>query len=394
MPARETEKRVRELMDQAVEQGSTAGILLCVRQNGREILYEEAGWADMERKIPIRQDTIFRLYSMTKPITAAAAMILMEQGRLDLGENVSEYLPEFERAYIETENGRRAAEPVMVHQLLQMTSGLGYGSLESSADRKALEYLESCMAGAEAGHPVSTREFAEGIAGLPLLFAPGASWKYGFSADVLGAVIEAASGMPFGKFLEENIFTPLGMKDTGFWVPQEKQNRLASVYETGEDGNLRLYTGNHLMISNTMEAPPAFESGGAGLVSTVGDYARFAQMLMNRGTFEGHRILKPETARFLTSGGLTASQQQAFEMWRGLEGYSYSHFMRVMTWPERASLIGYKGEYGWDGWLGCYFANIPVRGMTILVMQQKKEAGTGSLIRRLRNVILSDLPET
>ena len=134
MPARETEKRVRELMDQAVEQGSTAGILLCVRQNGREILYEEAGWANMERKIPIRQDTIFRLYSMTKPITAAAAMILMEQGRLDLGENVSEYLPEFERAYIETENGRRAAEPVMVHQLLQMRGSVLYGAQTVGAE--------------------------------------------------------------------------------------------------------------------------------------------------------------------------------------------------------------------------------------------------------------------
>lgn len=394
MPGRDTEIRVRELMNQAVEKGRTAGILLSVRQNGREVLYSQAGWADLERKIPIKRDTIFRLYSMTKPVTAAAAMILMEQGRLDLGENVEEYLPGFGAACTEDGMGRKNTEPVTVWQLLQMTSGLGYGSEESAADRKVLKYLESCMTGMETGAPISTREFAEGLGKLPLLFTPGSSWHYGFSADVLGAVIEAASGMSFGKFLEDNIFIPLGMKDTGFWVPGEKQNRLAVSYEAGKDGRLRPYRENHLMISNGMKNPPSFESGGAGLVSTAEDYARFAQMLLNRGILDGCRILKPETAKFFTGGGLTSSQQRSFEMWRGLEGYTYSHLMRIMAWPEKATLIGYRGEYGWDGWLGCYFANIPVRNMTILVMQQKKAAGTSPLIRKLRNVILSDLPET
>ncbi len=382
---KEAEARLRELMEKAVENELTAGISLCVRQNNQEVFFWSAGFADREQKRPIDRNTIFRLYSMSKPLTAAGAMILMEQGKLDFGEPVSEYLPGFAR-----ENEK---ERVTVFDLLQMTSGLGYGSMESAADQGVLDYLNRCIGQMDTEKPVTTREFTNHLGELPFLFEPGASWHYGFSADVLGAVVEAASGMPFGKFMEESLFGPLGMKDTGFWVPPKKQERLAKSYERTGDGRLIPYTGCHLMIQNRMEKPPLFESGGAGIVSTMEDYARFAQMLMNRGVLEGNRILKPETVKYFISGGLTFDQQREFEKWKGLEGYTYSHLLRIMEKPERASMIAYRGEYGWDGWLGCHFANIPVRNMTILVMQQKKDAGTTPLIRKMRNVILSDLPE-
>lgn len=387
-----TEERILQVLHRAIEDGVTAGANLLVRKKGQEVLYLEAGMADLEKGKPIQRDTVFRLYSMSKPVTAAAVMILLERGMIDLEEPVAEYLPEFADQFVEQDGCWTKAEPMKLIHLLNMTSGLCYGGENPGPERKTQSLLNECCRRLDTSDPVTTREFAGRLGGLPLLFQPGRGWRYGLSADVLGAVVEVASGMRFGEFLEQELFTPLGMKDTGFWVPQEKQERLVCSYCSNGRGGMDPYTGDHLIINCSMEYPPAFESGGAGLVSTIDDFARFAQMLLNGGELDGIRVLEEETVKYFTSAGLNQAEQKGFENEFGLSlpGYTYSHLMRNLMSPGTASVLGSRGEYGWDGWLGCYFTNLPERDMTILLMQQKKDAGTIPMTRKIRNIICAE----
>lgn len=388
---KETKQRIRELMEEAVAAGTTAGVEVLVRQNDQEQFFGQSGFADREEKKPVCRNTIFRLYSMTKPITAAAAMILMEQGKLDLAQPVSDFLPGFASLMVEKAGAFVPAEtPVTVKHLLNMTSGLTYGDEKTKAGRMTSAYVEECIQRMHTKQEVSTWEFANHMGTIPLAFEPDTSWCYGLSADVLGAVIEQAAGMRLGEFLKKYLFSPLGMEDTDFWVPREKQCRLATAYEPVGRGKMVPYTGDNLAVSNKMQNRPAFESGGAGLSSTIDDYARFAQMLLNGGEYKGTRILRPGTVRYLTHGSLTDVQQRAMRRWIGLEGYTYSNLMRRMADPFGAAVFAREGEYGWDGWLGCYFANFPKEQMTILLMQQKKDAGTIPMTRKIRNVILRE----
>ena len=238
---------------------------------------------------------------------------------------------------------------------------------------------------------MTTRELAVRLGQGPLLFQPGSYWKYGSSADVLGAVIEAAADMPFGEYLKKSFFEPLGMKDTGFFVPEEKRERLVTAYRADGKGGLEPYRENHLGIFNAMDRRPAFESGGAGLVSTVDDYARFAQMLLNGGELDGARVLKPRTVDYMTSGTLNGTQREAFvRNFPTMPGFDYGNLVRVMKEPGKSCTLNNVGEYGWDGWLGCYFANDPAADMTILFMMQKTDSGLTPLVRGLRNVIMSE----
>lgn len=383
--------KIQALLDGAVADGTTAGISMLIRKAGEELLYTDRGYQNLERKTEIQRDTIFRLYSMTKPVTAAAAMILMEQGMLDLAQPIAEILPGFEDPKVEV-NGRirPADKPITSLNLLNMTSGLTYGEEASASGRQILEYMEECKARMFTERAITTQEFADHIGTIPLAFDPDSSFCYGLSADILGAVMEKVSGMRFGELLAKYLFGPLHMDDTGFYVSKEKQHRLADTYESVGNGRSPvLYAGDHLAVSYRMTEPPAFESGGAGLVSTIDDYAKFAQMLLNGGSLNGVRVMSQETVKFLTSGGLSTRQQEAFDQLIRMEGYTYSHLMRRAVDPGRTGGLSREGEYGWDGWLGCYFANFPREQMTILIMQQKKDAGTIPLTRKLRNVVLS-----
>ena len=207
-------------------------------------------------------------------------------------------------------------------------------------------------------------------------------------------MIEVISGKKLSEFMQDELFAPLEMKDTAFWVPAEKQSRLAKAYETvtAKDGSksMQLYTGNNLAVRNDMVKPPAYEAGGAGLVSTLDDYMKFARMLRNGGKAGTHEILKPETLRYMCSGQLLPVRQQDFDQWIGLDGFSYGNLMRVCKNPSQAVMFAREGEYGWDGWLGMYFANFPKEDMTILMGMQKKDAGTFPLTRKLRNVVISE----
>lgn len=381
-------QRAQAIMDRYTQNGFCAGSSLLVLQHGEEKLYAQSGWADRESQIPVQRDTLFRLYSMSKPITGCAAMILLERGIIDLYEPVSQYLPGFKNCMV---RGRGTPEPVSrpvrIRDLLSMTSGLPYGDEETQAGKGALSLFAEIGRRLHSETPMTTVEIANRMGENGLSFQPGERWMYGTSADVMGAVIEQASGMRFGEFLQKELFEPLGMKDTAFYVPEEKRARLTKVYEETENGAVPIHT-EHLGVCCEQNSAPAFESGGAGLVSTLDDYAQFARMLRNGGRLGETVILQPSTVRFFTAGSLEPWQEASFtSQFDGLTGFTYGNFMRVMKDPGRAFVNAGRGSYGWDGWLGPYFANDPENDLTILMMLQRKDSGTVSMTRELINLI-------
>ncbi len=386
-----TRERIRELISEAIADGVTAGAAILIREQGEETFFDVQGRANIERNEALRRDHIHRLYSMTKPVTSAAAMILIERGLLDPGTPVKEVLPGYGEDYLLA--GQKMVPspvPVTVHHLLNMTSGLTYGGMENTAEIRTTQLMYECEKRMRAGDAVSTMEFASMVGKLPLAFEPDTSWQYGLSADVLGAVIEAVSGKRFGDFLESELFGPLGMKDTGFYVPPEKQSRLADVYQSAGNGKMKPFRGDNLLLFYQRKERPDFESGGAGLVSTIDDYSRFAQMLLNGGELDGVRILRPRTVAYMTSGNLTPVQERAFHRRFGLYGFTYSHLMRQMRDSGSYTTPGRNGEYGWDSWTGCYAACFPEENMSMVFLEQKAECGTIPLVRKIRSVWLTE----
>lgn len=382
-------REIDKLLKKAVEEGEVAGVNLLVLQDGKEVLYSQAGYADIEEERLYQRDTIVRLYSMTKPITGAAAMMLLERGELDLGQPVEEILSGFCNQMV-WEQGIKVPvrRKMVVKDLLSMTSGLPYPyDMENPASMEVQAVFDEIDARLYGECPMDTIEIANRLGQCGLSFHPGDSWRYGTSADVLGAVIECVSGKKFGTFLQEEFFEPLGMKDTGFYVPPEKQSRLASVYEKTDQG-LKLCPTNQFGVRYRREKPAVFESGGAGLVSTLDDYARFAGMLLEHGSYQSRQILSPQFVEFFTTSGLTPWQKEAmWRSWDSLAGYSYGNLMRIMEEPGLAYYQTWKGEYGWDGWLGAYFCNSPANRTTILLSFQRKDSGITTLIRRVRNIL-------
>lgn len=379
--------RLADVLQEMVDTGFVAGVTCMVLQDGEEQCYYEAGFQDSANRIPIARNTIFRLYSMTRPITSAAVMMLLEDGKLDLLEPVSKYLPGFLNQTV-IRNGMETpvSRPVTIQNLLNMTSGLTYDGQNCVTEVRTGALFQEAADKLSSPHPLSTVEFMNRLGKIPLAFEPGEKWQYGASADVLGAIVEIVSGMRFGEFLEKRIFAPLGMKDTAFYVPQDKQSRLSKVYEATPDG-LKTYHGSHLAVQNRMERNPAFESGGAGLVSTIDDYAAFAQMLLQNGSC----LLSPKTVEFMTGSRLMPALQNDVNRWESMPGYTYANLLRIMTNPEIAVSMGSRGEYGWDGWLGPYMTNDPANRLTLLIMQQKTGSGTTEYTRKIRNVVFSSL---
>lgn len=382
-------KGLEEVLNKAVADHEVAGINVLVLKDGQELAYAQAGHADREAGKAYTRDTIARMYSMTKPVTAAATMILIDQGELEVGQAVEDILPSFKKLSV-WEDGRKVPlkRKLLIKDVLTMTSGLSYpGDITSPSSMEVQQVFNELDSRLHGEAPMSTLEFADRIAECGLAFQPGEKWLYGTSADILGAVIEKVSGMRFGEFLEKELFGPLGMHDTGFYVPADKQDRLAKVYET-VDGEMREYFTENLGIRYDQSESPAFEAGGAGLVSTIDDYAKFATMLLNNGEHEGRQILSKAAVRYMTSGGLAPWQLESLKhSWESLYGYDYNCFMRILEKPGSAYFYGSEGEYGWDGWLGAYFSNSPKEKVTILMTCQKRDAGTMEVTRKVRNII-------
>lgn len=417
----EQEKKVKidllqKLLDKTVAAKELGGVSLLWTKDGEEVCYLKSGWQSIERQIPLARDTIFHFYSMSKPITSAAAMLLLQDGRIDLYDPVSKYIPSFEHQMVQTVNQPvPCTTPMTIRDLLNMTSGLVYPGGRTQAETDTAAVFQELFDRLDSDHPMTTSEFADKMGHCTLQFVPGTKWQYGTGADIMGAVIERVAGCTYGEFLRQNLFEPLGMHDTAFYVPDEKRSRLASTYiyhspvkevsigkaESGNFGQhvsqdsktgeawLELYTGNNLGVRNDGKYNPC-EFGGAGIFSTVDDYNKFAQMLLNGGTSrDGIQILRPGTVRFMTTHQLEPCQQEGFDTWIGQQGRSYGNFLRVMQDARKSGLIAHNGEYGWDGWLGTYIDNDPEANQTILLMTQRFDYGTNTVTREVHNIINS-----
>ncbi|MBH1942312.1 serine hydrolase [Mobilitalea sibirica] len=382
---------IKALLDKEIATGAIHGSAIRIIHENAVVYEEQLGYAVKENNVPIAKNTIYKLFSMTKPITTTAVMILYERGVLDLLEPVSKYLEGFRNQKVWTEDGLLdVAREVTLQDLLNMTSGVVYPDESFEAGRRMGALFSEVDDRCRLGKPVNTVDFCNRIGRMPLEFQPGERWRYGASADILGAVVEVASGMKLSEFFQKEIFTPLGMVDTGFFVPKEKQGQFAAVYNYNEETKqLELFQDRFLGIDDCLE-PPAFESGGAGLVSTVEDYSRFALMLLNEGCYQGKRILGRKTVAFMSTPQLTKEQSVSYN-WDTQYGYNYGNLMRSFTAPIKASSNGSIGEYGWDGWTGNYFFIDPSEKLIMIYMIQRCAGGNPSLIRRLRQIVYGAL---
>ncbi len=392
--------KIQTLFDESVKLNKVAGINCLVCQDNKELGYYQAGYASIENKIPFNRDTICRLFSMSKPVTSVAAMILVEEGKLDLGEELGYYLPEFWNLKV-CKDGKivKSAGNIIIQDLMNMTSGYTYGAFWDGAcdGEKQTSALINELNKDVSTHSfkISTMEFAKRLSEIPVSFEPGSNYCYGLSADLVGAVIEKVSGMKFSQFLKKRLFDPLGMKDTDFYVPAEKQGRYASAYARKEsDGKFSLEKIDwpNLGISSDMSKAPSFESGGAGLCSTIDDYMKFVSMLVNGGELNGVRILKEKTVEYLSSAHLNPKLQKCFEdNMPHLSGYSYANFMRVAIAPGCCRAITEKGEFGWDGWLGPYMSVDLKNKLAIVMLMQRTDSGTNDITRKMKNIVYTAL---
>lgn len=379
----------KETMDgilrREVELGKVVGASALVLRKGEELYFNAFGMADRERGIPMGRDTICRLFSMSKPVTAAAVMALAERGELDLWDPVSKYLPCFagQRVWSESQGEIPAERENTIYDLLNMTSGITYPDLGTEPGRRMDRVVRGFIQRRKLGEWVDTQEYMRGIASVPLCFQPGETWMYGFSADVLGGVVEAISGKSFGEFLQKELFEPLEMPDTGFYVPEDKLGRFARHYEMTQEGNLIPYTECHLGEYYGEEV--AFESGGAGLVSTLDDYSHFATMMTEGGSYKGRRILGRKTVEFMGKNRLTEKQKRTY-LWDSTKGYGYGCLMRVLEDQGAAGLNASLGEFGWDGWTGNYVSMDPVEGLIFLYFIQRHGDDTAAAVRKMRMV--------
>jgi CubicO group peptidase (beta-lactamase class C family) len=388
--------RVDRHLARYVDDGLLAGWQVVVARDGKVAHHGTYGQRDREAGLPVEPDTIWRIYSMTKPLTSVAAMMLYEDGLLQLRQPISDFLPEFADMRVYTVGSAvnpgtvPALEPIRVWHLLSHTSGLTYGFLHASPVDAMYR-----AAGMEFFPPAGTTlaQASERWAALPLLFQPGSEWNYGVSTDVLGRVVEVVSGMPLDRFFAERIIDPLGMVDTAFSVPAGKADRLAGLYVTPRAGLVPLRRDD---FTPDPRRPVDFFSGGGGLVSTAADYTRFTSMLLGRGELDGVRLLGNRTVDFMTRNHLPGGQdipsfgrlttaQDAFE------GIGFGLGFSVVTDPVRTEILASPGEYGWGGLASTAFWVDPVERVTIVFMTQLIPSSTYPVRAQLRALINSSL---
>jgi CubicO group peptidase (beta-lactamase class C family) len=328
------------------------------------------GYQDLDTRAPMSERTIFRIYSMTKPVTSVAVMMLLEQGRFTLDDPVSKYLPEFASVAVRDANGatHAPARAISVRDLLLHTSGLNHRTSESYQQAQVRS------------RSIALPQFVRNIVRVPLMEEPGSRFRYSESTTVLGRLVEIWSGETFDRFLETRIFTPLRMVDTGFYVTPPQRPRLATVYGPAEAGGLRPIEIEALPFTER----PALLEGAVGLVSTGPDFLRFSQMLLQRGELDGVRLLKGETVDAMVSNQLSDAVLAA--RGGGVMGWGLGN-VNVVIKPEALRYPASRGEYGWDGTAGTIFWVDPGAGTVILLLTQSSPADPDNLRQRFKTSI-------
>lgn len=362
-------ERIEQWMESYIDSGKSAGMLTLLSRNGEVAQLSCRGYADIASKRPITSDTIFRLYSMTKPITSVALMTLLEQGRCELGDAAKRWIPAL--AGMEVYQQGKIESDITIHQLLTHTAGFSYGF---EPDKYPLDklYVEVWR---QRPQDQTLQQLMQTLLELPLLAQPGSRWHYSVATDICGYLIEILADMPLADYLQQTIFDPLGMVDTAFEVAADKIDRFATLYGYSEQDPLAQLERNETspFISSISGIPVKLHSGGGGLTSTAPDYLRFAQMMLNRGELDGRRILKPETVALMTRNHLPLHMLPlSFNgVARGAySGYGFGLGYCINIDPEDTAAAGSAGDFSWGGMADTYCWVDPQQQLIGILMQQ------------------------
>ena len=379
-----------------IDQGKFPGVIVMIARNGKLVFSETLGQLDKTAGKPLTKDAIFRIYSMSKPLASVAAMMLAEDGKLQLTDPISKFLPEFTKMGVSiaqtdaagsvTYTVVPATKAITVQDLLRHTSGLAYGELtRNPVIRQA--YIDAGVyqiGGTDYDHrKVTPAQQVTGMAKAPLSTQPGSTWEYSMSSDILGRVVEAASGKPLAVFLDERLFKPLKMVDTGFKIPQNDLSRMAQPLVIDPATGLP-----NKLLDVTIE--PGNASGGAGAVSTAADYLRFAVMMQRGGELDGRRVLSPTTVSLMTSdhlGSRPAATLSPGELLMGVPGYTFGLGFMVRQGPGIAGVPGSEGEYMWAGAGGTFFWVDPKQNLAVVMMSQSPGPSRGGYRRLIKQLV-------
>jgi CubicO group peptidase (beta-lactamase class C family) len=378
-----------------VDDGRLPGWQVQVARHGSVAYRASYGKRDVEADLPVTDDTVFRIYSMTKPITSVAAMMLYEEGAFELTDPIAKYIPSFQNQQVLTGGTavapdlRPATEQIEIRHLLSHTSGLTYGFHHVNVQDEIYR-----LNGFEWGTPpgLNSEEVVDQWAALPLRFDPGTRWNYSVSTDVLGRLVEVVSGVSLSEFFQKRIFDPLGMTDTGFRVRDDQDDRLAALYLPGPGGGIA----RNDLFGNAARGKVTFESGGGGLVSTTDDYQRFVSMLLGRGELDGVRILGSRTVDYmsanqlpgnadLTDFGIPLFSESAFD------GVGFGLGFSVILDPAKYGVLSTAGEYGWGGAASTAFWVDPEEDLTVIFMTQLLPSSTYPIRTQLKQLVYSSL---
>ncbi len=404
--------RIRPWMQQWVDSGKLSYLQVLVLRKGQTAFYHQYGLADRERKVAVAEDTLARYYSMTKPLTTMAAMMLYEEGRFQLDDPIAKFIPSFANMRVYTGGkgaggqtikinpgapGPRAPagesapslenvpavaadRPITVRDLMTHTSGLTYGFMMATP----VDALYRSHGIDFSTTSLSLAQLVDKAAALPLLAQPGTQWNYSISTDVLGRLVEVVSGEPFEQFLHRRVLGPLGMKDTDFFAPPDKLHRFAANYVRSPEGGLKLADDPQ---ASPFARKPSAASGGGGLVSCVADYACFVQCMLNRGTFNGQRLLGRKTVELMMSnhlkGDMADMGQPRFSE-SNYEGIGFGLGFSVTLDPARAQILGSSGECAWGGAASTAFWIDPTEDMGVILSAQLTPSSTYPIRRELR----------
>jgi CubicO group peptidase (beta-lactamase class C family) len=366
-------QRLHALLEQQVEEKAVAGVVTMLARHGKIVDARAYGKKDLASGAPMDKDAIFRIYSMTKPVTGVAMMMLYEEGKWSPADPVSKFIPEFADLKVQGKNGLEApAHAPTMAELMSHTAGFTYGIFGSTAVDKL--YRDANVFGS-----ANLQEFAGKLAKIPLLYQPGTEWVYSVSVDIQGYIVEKLSGKPLGTFFRDQIFTPLGMKDSGFHVDLEKAARLATTYSAAAPSRLTAVPAN--AASFTKE--PSMPSGGGGLYSTARDYLRFSEMLQNGGELDGVRLLAPSSVKLMRTNRLPRSVQESGQFGIGFfrinPGFGFGYDFGVFTNPGATGRTVGEGTYMWDGAAGTWFWIDPTNDIVFVGMIQVTGAGRPNL---------------
>ena len=392
-----------------LDSGRFPGTQLLVYRRGKVVHSAVQGFADLERQVPVKDDTIYRIYSMTKPLTSVAFMMLVEEGRVALDEPVHKYIPEWKNLGVfQAGTGpafltRPPSRPMQIVDLLRHTSGLTYGFQQRSNVDAA--YRTKKIGEVEKAGTLQT--MIEDLANIPLEFSPGEAWNYSVATDVIGYLIGKISGKPFEQFLKERIFDPLGMSDTGFHVAPDKAHRFAACYSADPQGGMTFHAVERKSsltlqddpTKSSFLAPPSFISGGGGLCSTAADYLTFCRALLNRGELGGIRLLGPKTLALMTSNHLPGGRYLP-EMSRSLfseasyNGIGFGLGFSVTMDPAKTLIPGSAGEYAWGGAATTSFWIDPAEELIAIFMTQVLPSSAYPIRRELRTMVYAAITDS